>query len=599
MPVLVPQITNFADVDYLTARRLLPKNKEAAANRPYIDGDHFQRGKAWTGPGPKRNDPTYAEFLRVLEEVFIFKNVIDEGCDRLTGAVIGWEPYWAWVPRRHDTDQNKVTDAETAAIHVIEAAQTNWWNNQKVHKKMKRLCYNFLWARECCWRLYTPGGLLSDEGGVEATDLDEAFALIHLDIPEPEDATVWEHPDTKEKIGVVVFQNANGTRFVELSYLEKDKQTTIRIAPDGVAGNKAEAESATNNFGGHLTIYMSSLDQALINADVRSLQRAYNATLTLLQKGITDNHFLEKYFGNALPPGHYIYDKDDPEKRIGYEVDIRQVGGNIDTYLQGIDVKQPEGKTDLATPSVTIRNPIDPSTTIKGAEYWYQTLLEALRQDHILINQLATPSGKSREHSRGDFVDSTKDPVMEVELAGRELMLTSACMAETFMGAEGRWTNDFVPVFYCRPNYGPLSVAERNQNVVEAEKGFLSDETVMALNGVDDVDAEEALIDGQPRKQLDLISRRADVLSKLELIFPREVSLFMVGYSDKEIAEITRRTNASNSMDPNDPANPQNQPKPAPGALGGPANNTQTRVKTRADRSQRLRVVTGGRRETA
>lgn len=605
--VLLPKIPPFGQLDFLTAQRLLPRHKEAAANRPFIEGDHFQRGAAWTGPGPKRSDPRYQEFLRVLKEVFIFKNVCDEGCDRLTGAVIGWEPYWAWVPRRHNTDQVPVSDAEKTRINEIESAQTNWWNTQKVHKKLKKLAYNSMWAKECCWRLYTPAGFLDADGNVSASTIEEAFSRVFLDIPEPEMATVWEHPDTKQKIGICVFVDSQGRRFVELTYLERDGekkgQTTIRIvpattgAPGANSSNGVSAEAATNDFGGHITMYMSSLDQPIINADVRSLQRAYNATLTLLQKGITDNHFLEKYFGNALPPGKYVYgDPAEPNKRTGYEVDIREVGGNIDTWLQGVDVLQPDGHTDLATPNVTFRNPIDPSTTIKGAEYWYQTLLEALRQDHILINQLATPSGKSREHSRGDFIDSTKDPVMETELAGRELMLTSACMAETFMGALGKWTKDFVPVFYCRPNYGPLSVAERNQNVVEAEKGFLSDETVMALNGTDDVDAEEALIDSQPRKQLDLISRRADVLAKLDLIYPRETALFMVGYTDKEIAEIMKRSDASNSVDPHSPDNPMNQP-PAP--TTGPANNTQTGIKTRADRSQRLRVVTGGRRKTA
>lgn len=538
---------DYGQVTIEQAKSLFPDMTEANWNRPYIEGDHFQAGIAWVGPGPRPGEPKYSEFLELLEPAFVSKNVLHEGCNRLTESVIGWEPRWAWVPRRHDLEENPQTDAEIAAVQELEEWLTDWWDKRQVHKSIKRMIFYMLWAQQSGWRLYTPSGLTSVGGSVKSNTLEEALDKIFLDIPDPQDITVWEHPDTKQKLGICLFSKADGTEQAELCYLENDKKTTIRILPD-------ENNKATNDFGGHLTIYAVTLDKPLIREQERSLQRAYNMTLTLLEKGLVDNHFLTRLFTNALPPGKYTYEEDGKTKK-GFVPAAGVKGGNVDVYLQGLEWDEPDlvaggTKKTLKDPGVHIVNPLDPNGTIRGAEYWYQALLEAMRQDHILINQLATPSGKSREHSRGDFIDSTKDPVMQADLAGRELIFTVVCMAEAFMGSPGKWTKKFKPVFKCRPNYGPLSVAERQQNVLEAEKGFLSDQTVMALNGTDDVDAELALIRETPRAKLALANLQADTIIKWGTDFPREVALYMAGLPQKVVKKIQDLVTSSKSLDP-------------------------------------------------
>lgn len=540
--------TSFDEVTLQQAKTMFPQLEDASANEPFIEGDHFQGGDGWVGPGPRMGDASHAEFLERLEPAFVSKNVLNEGCERLTGAVIGWEPRWGWVPRRHDLEENPMTPEETAAIQDLEEWMTDWWDKREVHKGLKRMICFMLWAKEAGWRLYVPGGLIGENGSVSSTTLEEALSKIHLDIPEPGASTVWEHPDTKAKLGIVVLRKSDGTEQAEFCYLTDDNKTRIRIVPE----KAGETNTATNDFGRHLTIYAVKIDKAIIREQERSLQKALNMTLTMLEKGLVDNHFVEKIFTNAMPPGEWKLN--DAGERVAFIPAARTTGGRVDTYLSGIDYAETdrEGtrKTTIKDPGVHIRQPLDPNGTIMGAEYWYQALLEALRQDHILINQLATPSGKSREHSRGDFIDSTKDPVMQADLAGRELLFTLACMAEAFMGAPGKWTKKFKPVFKCRPNYGPLSVAERQQNVVEAEKGLLSDETAMALNGTDDVDAELALIRSTPRAKLALAGLQADAIIKWATDFPREVALYMAGLSKKDQDKIMELVRSSNSVDP-------------------------------------------------
>lgn len=561
----VPKASEFPDLTLEQAKSLIPELPDAEANRPFIEGDHFQDGKAWVGPGPKQTDNGYSDFLNILKPAFVSKNVIDEGVDRLSSAIMGWEPRWSWVPKRQDIGTTPVTDEETKAINDLEEWLTIWWDQRQVHKLLRSMVYKMLWGQQAGYRLYIPSGLTDDKGALKnSKDAKEVVANIFMNVPEPEDITVWEDPDTKQRLGIVVYLDAKNVEHAETCFLDNTGKTVIRILPEPTEG----PPMAANDFGRHLTINQVSLDQPLATEQVRSLQKMLNMTLTLLGKGLVDNHFLERLFFNAMPPGQWEYEEDG-KTRKAFIPTSRKTGGRTDSYIQGIDYQNKEGDTVLATPSATIRLPQDPQGTIGGCNYWYQAMLEEMRQDHILINQLATPSGRGREQARGDFIDSTKDPQLQAELAGRELLLTVVCMVEAFMGSPGKWTSKFKPVFKCRPNYGPMSVNERKQNVEEAGKQFMSRQTAISLNGTDDVDAELALIDAEPTRQLDLSKQRAEVADKWSVVFPREVALHLAGYTDDEIADIMARVKKSNSTDPNDPVTTENADRAGPGAAGG------------------------------
>lgn len=558
----VPLLPNIPD-DYSVitveqARQLLPlASGDIAENRPFVEGDHFQGGDAWVGPGPRPTDVGYSDFLAILEPAFVSKNVIDEILDRLVSAVVGREPAWSWVP----IDNQDPTEQDQAAIDDLEAQLTVWWDDKKLHQLLKNLLKKVLWAQQGCFRLYVPSGLTDAAGRLNTTTLADTLSKIYFEVPEPENCTVFEHPNTRRRLGIVLFKDAQNRDVVELAYVDpKSSNTVVKIIPGSSSGG--------GNFGGYLPIGQVALDKPFITAQVRSLQKALNMTLTLLSKGLVDNHFLERIFLNAMPPGKWTYEADGVTRKA-YIPDKRRTGGRTDSWVQGIDYQDEKGATQITPASVVIRDPIDPSGTIKGAEYWYQAILEEVRQDFVLINQAATPSGKSREQARGDFIDSSRTPELLMTSVGRTILFTVVAMAEAFLGTPGKWTGRFKPVFVCRPNYGPLSIAERQQNVLEAEKGFISDETAMSRNGIDDVDAEQTLIRTQPRSTLDLSGRRADVVNKWSSDFPREVALFLAGFDEKEIKEIMKRVGDALSNDPSAPAPPPTgdgvpNPVPAP-----------------------------------
>jgi hypothetical protein len=540
---------DFSKVDLQLAKELMPDLPDAGENRHFIEGDHYNHGDDWVGPGPRKGDAGHADFLDLLAVAFVSKNVINELCDRLVSAVAGREPRWAWVPKRKVTKLKPVTDQEQALIDEVEEAVTAWWDGREVHKSLKKLLKFMLWAREATGRLYVPSGLTDAAGGLGTlSKLEEALGKIFIEIPDPETITVWTHPTTMAKLGVMVYKDGAGKDVAELTYVVGEK-TVVRFDPPG-----ASVSEGGGNFGGHITMFRIAVDEPFITEQLRSLQRMLNMTLTLLGKGLVDNHFVEKLFKDILPPGHWEFGQDG-KTRTKYIVDEsgRSTGGRTDSYMQSIDYQDELGKTVLANGQIVFRDPLDPTGTIKGSQYWYQCMLEEARQDHILIQQEATPSGKSREEARGDFAASGEDTEMQAKLAGREMLITAVSMAEAFMGAPGKYTETLKPVFQPRTKYGQLSVEERKQVIEEAEKGFRADETAMSEINIDDVDAEIALILNSARGQLRLSSEQADVVAKWIADFPRDVALKLAGFPEDEIKKIMAAVSMSDE-DPKDPA---------------------------------------------
>lgn len=552
-----------ATIDQFTGA--IQPTKDMTVNRLMAEGNHWLEGAGWVGPGPMPSDPTYSEIQRLIEKAFVSRNVIDEVVDRLVSAILGAEPRWYWTPDRAMEDDEDPTPEEQTLMDEVNTATTQWWDKKKVHAALKRQIYRMLVAQRCVWRLYLPKS--DDAGNVTASDIEEAMDAVFLDIPDPETSGVWTDPETRDEVGIVVIKEQTTNRTtVEVTYLEEDGQTTVRMLPDD--------QKVTNDLGGALPIVMAEIDSPFITEQLRALNKALNMTLTLLAKGLVDNAFLERLMLNAMPPGHWEYsptlDENGNKVRDKYVVDRHVTGGRQTTYVQGTDYVDEKGATVVKDPSVVFRDPTDPGGIIKGSDYWYGMMLDEARQSHVIVNQSSTVGFKSREQARGDFIDSTKDPQSQAEASGRALLITLVKVVEGILSKPKRWTGKLKPIFKCKPQYGPLTVPERLQNMNEAKDGYMADETAMSLNGIDDVDAELALIAAQPRAQLKLSTdQAAAVKAWVDAGFTHEVGLHMIGLDDDEIKKITKM-NADTTPEPVDPAlqdpNNPNPPAPVPGA---------------------------------
>ena len=534
------------EADLALVKQALFTNENRDANRPFIQGDHWQEGAAWVGPAPAVGDATRSDILTLIERSFIFRNVLTEIIDRIVSACLGKEQRWAWVPRRVMQPDEEPTTAEQTTISELTSATTEWWDERYVHAALKSQLWDMLWGTTSCWRLIAPSpdGIIPQKGSLR-----DALMAIFVDRPTPENATVWEDPQTRQRVGITLFVDAQGKEHAEVVFVEpRTQQTVIRILPpDGIT-----RPEGTNNFGGALTMFQVALEKPYVTGALRSLQKVLNMTLTLLGKGLVDSTFLERLILNALPPGHWEYqteadgvtimkDENGQPIRKAFVPAKHVAGGRITNYVQGIDFMDKDGKVQITQPSVVFRPPGDHSGTIAGADFWYASMLGEARQDFVLIAKDATVSGKSREQARGDFIDASKDPQKQAELSTHAILFAAVAMAEKFMNQPGKYTKDFKPVVQCRMSYGPLSVDERTQNIAEAKDGYRSDDSAMELNGVDDVVAERQTIAAQPRSQLRLSTDQATAVDDwVTAGFARFTALRLIGLDEEQVKEIIK-----------------------------------------------------------
>lgn len=512
----------FERLSFLDAKQLLKRSlpPNVAANRAFVEGDHWQKGAGWVGP---RLDATTADAMsrelstRLTSQAFVSRNVIGEVTDRHNRALLGKLPLWTWAPIRPVTEDAPITEDEARDIADLAAACTEWWTAQLMHDRLKELGRNLLFAERASWRLYTPSGLLGDNGVINAKpdDLADGLRFVALDVPRPEDAAVITDPATGRKCGVYFSRTVDlagrptGEELIELTYLVDGPGDGPPLTAIRQLTNATPGEAPVNDFGGHLT-QCQVTRPTFITAQLRSQQRALNLALTLLEKGTTENHFLERIFLNAQMPGEW--EENDQGERVRFKPAPYVTGGQVTNFVQGVDYEDQAGNTVLTNPSVTFRPPGDQSAVRQDADYWREQMLGEAHQEHVLSIAATTASGEFLSQARADFSTSTDDSRAALESAGREVLVTGVAMAESFSGTPGRYTTRYKPVFQCRPNYGPQTVAERQQNVAESEKGLRARETAMTMNGIDDPDAEAATIEAQPDARLGLSKTEAEVV---------------------------------------------------------------------------------------
>src|SRR5262245_60299331 len=125
--------TPFDDWTLEDARSTVAEDEpeDAAVNKKFYEGDHWQNREGWIGPKPAETDDQAESVWAEIEAGFVSKNAVAEVIDRHANAVIGREPSWSLTPRRELTDEEQPTADEQARIEEGEAALTAWWDSNK------------------------------------------------------------------------------------------------------------------------------------------------------------------------------------------------------------------------------------------------------------------------------------------------------------------------------------------------------------------------------------------------------------------------------------------------------------------------------------
>jgi hypothetical protein len=458
-------------------------------NLEFLKGNHWQKGKGWTGPVPSLQ---YADLrTRVLGEIekkFVSQNAVREATWRVVNAILGRDVTWKVVPDRVVDEENPITEDEQAIINEAEGVLTPWWDDHKVLTMMQNSAADGLNTERGLARTYVPSGMLDyDEETGEITlpdvsTMSEAMQYVHvMRIEDPTQAAVIVDEDTKREVGVYVYMK-DGYQCAEITYLDENGDTVIRVLRNPVRQRRArETELPTLEeirlpLNGHLTI--NQLDMPLlISQQVRENQMQLNKSHTLVSHNVDLAGFMRQVMLNAQRP------KDD---------EINTGPGFIEFYT-GITYQDEQDRTQVATPSVAWQNPVDINTFLQAKASAYEAILHETNQLHAILTGESQPSAESRRQALADFITSILTPKSRIDRHGAWLLETALRTGAWILGDPGRY-DGFRIEFATKIYVGPLSADDLDAIIKRLDAKLLSIEDAMVETGVDDPIAMKAKI---------------------------------------------------------------------------------------------------------
>lgn len=591
---------DFARWTINTARQFIGHGIDPALTeitRAFFQGDHWQNATAWIGPTPDPNDPGSYAIMGEVFKGFTSKNVIKEVDERHRDGVMGQEPAWQWTPIEEIEEGKDIPAELQTLIREAGSALTTWWDEKHVHEILKDALTKLLYTcgrdggkASVALRIYVPRGLLvplqvrnadgsvSATMGLRVTNLQEALAAIYVDSPEPEKASVFQHPETMMEIGLFA-TTVNNRDQVEMTYLDPlSGQTVLAIA-------NANGTSVSKLDLGRRLLMHSLRRETFITEQARQSQRALNLSNSMIPRNSITAGFLETIILNGLMPGHYeIVDKGTEKERKVYVPDPFYRGPNTQNWIRGIVTEGPQGQQSLSTPQVHERQPIAPTTTIEAKREHYRDILEETKQVHILISGDAVASGISREEARADHEKALATTAIAATRAGRWLLETVLAFAEVLANQPGHYTGRLRASFTCNIDTGPLTAEDLTADAARVTAGTLSRATSMERARIADPDAEISRINqedgGNIRVSLQQSQTFAswvasglpmDVAAELTGLTPEQVKLIADAMADAEAEAEDDATDPTAPADPADPTAPADDAPADPADPGVPA----------------------------
>lgn len=520
----------FESIDLTRAQEIVAaaKNSDAKVNRLFFDGDHWQKGEAWTGPKLDGQTVDATAVLSQIERAFVSKNVIREVVERHRNGVVGREPVWSLAPRRPLKANEQPTQEEQALIDEGEAALTEWVDERGLLQIVQDYTDTLCLEARGLLRLYVPPGLIQmqERPLVPEGSLTESLMRLYVEAVSPGVAAVYTDPWTARKAGVYIYSVAEQERLrkaagemieegesrrasdarAEVYYVdEATGDTVFRVLGFGGASASAGGQErladilheARLPLGGALPLFEEQR-RTFITQQVRENQKALNKTLTMMGRNADVAGFLERTLLNAQLPGSF---EETESGGTRFVPDPLLMGPGITNTFAGLEVVDLDGTRRVTTPSVVYRDPVSPSTFIETKSDHYRNILEEVDQIHVLIAGDATATGESRKQAREGFRSSLLVTKPRVERPLRSLLETALAMAAYFSGQPGRFAG-LRAVVECRVDAGARTADEQRSDMEAFDKGLLSQETAMARIGVEDVDAEQSRIEAEKERAM-------------------------------------------------------------------------------------------------
>lgn len=525
--------------------------------------DHWQDGDGWVGPDGGSNEEIRARVLAAVERQFTPRDAIGEVLDRMANALLRQEPDVDFVRLDPLPESASEEEQATAAAEVeeLKALVSAWWDAKHLWQKVRRAVRRSRWACRGSLRAWIAPGHLdtavvksTDDDGEEETgpsvaisllpqvsDFAEALAMVQIAAPEPDVCYVYTDEETQERVAIFLFEDPETDKpAAELWWVDDDGLSHFRVV-----GNDTDVDDEVGvDLGGRLPI-VEMEGELLITEPIRRQQKRLNFAESLLVRVSETGGFPERYTLNAEPGGLWSLTapSDGPALKTAHQdgktwylhPSPRTLGAAITTDLVGVVTRSGDAET-RATPGVVFKDPTDPGFAIKTSRHAYRTILEEAKQGHMIDEGTGEASGIAYQQARADYEDDLNAVRPNVEGLVRDTLGVVLAWADAMTAEPRRYLDRYRISVTMKVRSGPVTPDEQRQHNENVKAGTLSAETAMALNGVEDVDAELQKLRSSPESIVDL--RQKQVAGVVELAaegFSFERAAKIMGISDPEL----------------------------------------------------------------
>jgi hypothetical protein len=513
------------------ARSRIERPAWLASHRAFAEGDHLHAGAGsslagmalgglagWIAPMPPADHALYKSYYDGVVRGFVSSNKVGEVIGRHKAGVVGRQPSKGFESKAPLAEGEQMPRDLLRLKQQADAWAAERWEAESMHTSLQGAVSNLLYAARQPARLLLPRGhLVKGKDGVwklPSVDLPQMLQMIRLTYPKPEECTVYVDPDTFEEVGIFTYSKDGDYRaeltWVDRSTATQDKPglTVVRVI-DG-AGN---VEERRYDFGGLIPMY-EMRRHPLVTPQMIQNQKALNLALSSVPRNVWAAGARARTAFNVDIPGKEVVDADGNKV---FKEDPLDWGAPVINFLQGTPIiDEATGKvTGYANPSMQVEEPVDvtPSKTAVDIHAW--EIHSEARQLHAITGTDSAASGLKLLVARVDYLSSLTETKPTVDGCIEWQMNTRLAMAEAFTGGRegGRATRTYSSVLRanaeCKLDPGPITSEERAALDALVESGRLSEETALALMGVEDVAEEKArkAVENRVDNVLNLIER--------------------------------------------------------------------------------------------
>lgn len=479
------------------------------SHRLFAEGDHLQAGNrvgipgaiagvpaGWIAPMPPPGHALHRFYLDGIIRSFVSSNKVKEVQWRHTAGVVGRQPTRGFESRAPLVEGKEMTPELRRLKEQADAWMAARWEAEGMHGALQKAIAALLYAGRQPARMLLPRGYLTE--GSDGTKrlprapLPDMLKMLRLTYPRPEECTVWTDPDTFEQIGIFTYKQNEEDR-AEVTWVDRGSGLTHVRQIGASTGTVMET---AYDFGGLIPMFEMQRDP-LITTQIVQNQKALNLALSTVPRNVYTAGARARTLFNVDAPGKEIRDSDG---NVTFEASAVDWGAGDMNIFQGSPIYGEDGKTVIgyANPSMQVEEPVDVAPSRAAVEVHEWQILSEARQLHALMSADAVASGISRIVARVEFMGSLSETKPTADACLEWQMDIRMAMAEAFSGGRegGRSPRPYSTYLRanaeCKLDPGPITPEERIALDQMVQSGRLSDETALALMGVEDVAEEKA-----------------------------------------------------------------------------------------------------------